>query len=42
MNTEFILFFDGCSKGNPGEAGAGAVLYSDNQELWSDYRNICW
>lgn len=36
MNTEFILFFDGCSKGNPGEAGAGAVLYSDNQELWSD------
>jgi len=24
MNT---LFFDGCSKGNPGRAGAGAVLY---------------
>jgi len=21
------LFFDGCSKGNPGRAGAGAVLY---------------
>ncbi len=33
---KFILFFDGCSKGNPGKAGAGAVLYSDNQELWSD------
>jgi ribonuclease HI len=23
------LFFDGCSKGNPGRAGAGAVLYND-------------
>lgn len=22
------LFFDGCSKGNPGRAGAGAVLYN--------------
>lgn len=21
------LFFDGCSKGNPGLAGAGAVVY---------------
>jgi ribonuclease HI len=28
-NTDdmYILFFDGCSKGNPGKAGAGAVLY---------------
>jgi ribonuclease HI len=23
------LHFDGCSKGNPGRAGAGAVLYDD-------------
>lgn len=23
------LYFDGCSKGNPGRAGAGAVLYDD-------------
>jgi ribonuclease HI len=22
-----ILYFDGCSKGNPGRAGAGAVIY---------------
>ena len=27
--TKHILFFDGCSKGNPGRAGAGAVLYND-------------
>jgi ribonuclease HI len=26
------LYFDGCSKGNPGRAGAGAVLY-DAQEV---------
>ena len=24
---KYTLFFDGCSKGNPGKAGAGAVLY---------------
>jgi ribonuclease HI len=24
------LFFDGCSKGNPGRAGAGAVLYNES------------
>jgi len=34
---EYQLFFDGCSKGNPGHAGAGAVIYnSDNKEIWSD------
>jgi ribonuclease HI len=25
---QYTLFFDGCSKGNPGRAGAGAVLYN--------------
>jgi len=24
------LYFDGCSKGNPGRAGAGAVIYKNN------------
>jgi ribonuclease HI len=33
----YIMRFDGCSKGNPGIAGAGAVIYYDNQELWGDY-----
>ena len=27
--------FDGCSKGNPGLSGAGAVIYKNNQEIWS-------
>jgi ribonuclease HI len=31
----FLLKFDGCSKGNPGPAGAGAVLYFDAQEIWA-------
>lgn len=31
----YTLYFDGCSKGNPGRAGAGAVLYRDNEEVWS-------
>ena len=32
---EYTLYFDGCSKGNPGEAGAGAVIYQNEIEIWS-------
>lgn len=37
------LFTDGASRGNPGHAGAGAVLYKeDGEELrWSSYLGIC-
>ena len=31
---EHVLYFDGCSKGNPGEAGAGAVIYQNGVEIW--------
>jgi ribonuclease HI len=34
--TDFVLFFDGCSKGNPGRAGAGAVIYQDQTEIYSE------
>ena len=33
---DYILRFDGCSKGNPGLAGAGAVLYYKDKEFWND------
>ena len=33
---EFRMNFDGCSKGNPGYGGAGAVIYHDNDEIWSE------
>jgi ribonuclease HI len=29
-----IMNFDGCSKGNPGLAGIGAVIYKDHEEIW--------
>jgi len=32
---EYLLKFDGCSKGNPGLAACGAVLYQNNTEIWS-------
>jgi ribonuclease HI len=32
---EYVLNFDGSSKGNPGLAGAGMVIYKNNQEIWS-------
>lgn len=32
---DYKLNFDGCSKGNPGLAGAGAVIYYLNKEIWS-------
>ena len=31
---EYVLKFDGCSKGNPGPAGAGAVIYKNGTEYW--------
>ena len=33
--NEYVLKFDGCSKGNPGPAGAGAVIYHNNSEIWA-------
>ena len=34
-NTLYKLQFDGCSKGNPGLAGSGSVIYNDkNEEIW--------
>jgi ribonuclease HI len=34
----YNMYFDGCSKGNPGISGAGAVIYNYyNQEIWSGY-----
>jgi ribonuclease HI len=33
---EYMLRFDGCSKGNPGLSGAGAVIYNkEGIEIWS-------
>ena len=33
---DYKLNFDGCAKGNPGLAGAGAVIYHFGQEIWSE------
>lgn len=35
MENSYVLFFDGCSKGNPGKAGCGAVIYENNVEIFS-------
>lgn len=35
MRDAYTLFFDGCSKGNPGKAGAGAVIYKNDIEIWN-------
>jgi ribonuclease HI len=32
----FTLFFDGCSKGNPGPSGAGAVIYKNDIEIFNE------
>ena len=37
---EYTLKFDGCCKGNPGPAGAGAVLYKNNNEIACVYRYV--
>jgi ribonuclease HI len=37
---EFLLQFDGCSKGNPGLAGAGAAIFNYKKEIWGESRFI--
>ena len=37
LKTEYKLQFDGCSKGNPGLAGAGAVIYKNGEEIWGSF-----
>jgi ribonuclease HI len=39
-STEYALYFDGCSKGNPGPSGIGAVIYKNNVEYWASCRYI--
>jgi ribonuclease HI len=34
-HTEYSLYFDGCSKGNPGPSGIGAVIYQNSEEYWT-------
>jgi ribonuclease HI len=36
MEEEYVLYFDGCSKGNPGIAGAGSVIYKNEEEIYAE------
>lgn len=36
----FTLFFDGCSKGNPGPSGAGAVIYKNDIEIFNESKFV--
>jgi len=40
MIDTYTLFFDGCSKGNPGNAGAGAVIYKNNTEIYNESKYV--
>ena len=35
-NDKYEMYFDGCSKGNPGRAGAGSVIYKNSNELFAN------
>ena len=37
---EYSLYFDGCSKGNPGPSGIGAVIYKNGDEISTSCENI--
>jgi ribonuclease HI len=39
-SKNIILKFDGCSKGNPGPAACGAVIYKNGEEFWSHYKYV--
>lgn len=36
MSYEYEMYFDGCSKGNPGLSGAGSVIYKNGEEIWAN------
>lgn len=38
--SPYTMNFDGCSKGNPGFAGIGAVIYKNGEEIWSGSKFI--
>jgi ribonuclease HI len=37
---EYSMNFDGCSKGNPGPSGIGAVIFNNGQEIWASCQYI--
>ena len=39
-DDQYVLFFDGCAKSNPGLAGAGAVIYKNDVEIWGDSKFV--
>jgi ribonuclease HI len=39
-DDQYVLFFDGCAKSNPGLAGSGAVIYKNNVEIWGDSKFV--
>jgi ribonuclease HI len=38
--TEYVMNFDGASRGNPGLSGAGAVIYKNSEEIWSSCKFV--
>ncbi len=38
--TEYTLNFDGASRGNPGPAGIGAVIFYNGEEIWASCQYI--
>ena len=32
--NDYSMYFDGCSKGNPGPSGCGSVIFSSGKEIW--------
>lgn len=39
-SAEYVMNFDGASKGNPGLSGAGAVIYKNGEEIWSSCKFV--
>ena len=40
LQKRYIMRFDGASRGNPGKAGAGAVIYENDKEIWTTSRYL--
>ena len=40
LEKRYVMRFDGASRGNPGKAGAGAVIYENDKEIWTTSRYL--
>jgi ribonuclease HI len=40
MTTNYLIQFDGGSRGNPGPSAAGGVMFLQNEQIWESSKYL--